>query len=243
MDTGILQLIRTAVVVVAVSTTMWGQESGTPPCIPDQEFQPQLVENPKHTVTFRCKNATAFDLIKAVGIQTRIPIGVILGRNPDSLMTPVRPYDLKRMPAMDALSLAVRGTGYFLKQEDGVELAVAGDLSNRQKRLLTHQFVDFAPGAGKSMAILGRMLTEWLRAAVNPRHGFAGSILGSTNDERITLRVAGNASTEQIANQIVSQGSKGMWVFRADADQPSGYSTDSIEIQPYQHYTNAPLGP
>lgn len=82
------------------------------------------------------------------------------------------------------------------------------------------------------------MLTVWLRAVVDPTSGSFSSILGSTNDERLTLKVAPVAATEEIANQIVSLGSKGMWVFRVGASPLSGVSAVHVDIESYQHYTN-----
>jgi hypothetical protein len=80
----------------------------------------------------------------------------------------------------------------------------------------------------------------WLRAVVDPTAGSGASILGSTNDERLTLKVAPVATTEGIANQIVSLGSKGMWIFRVGASPLSGVSEVDVDIESYQHYTNLP---
>jgi hypothetical protein len=59
------------------------------------------------------------------------------------------------------------------------------------------------------------------------------------NEERFTFESAPAATTEEIADAIVSLGSKGMWVFKADASSPSGILTDQVVIEPYQHYSNA----
>jgi len=48
------------------------------------------------------------------------------------------------------------------------------------------------------------------------------------------------ATTEEIANRIVSLGSKGMWILTMDAFERDGERTDDVEIKPYQHYSNLP---
>jgi hypothetical protein len=80
----------------------------------------------------------------------------------------------------------------------------------------------------------------WIRAAVDHETGFGGSILGSTNDERFTLGAIPVATTEELANRIVSQGSRGLWILRMDAFARDGEWTDDVEIEPYQHYSNLP---
>jgi hypothetical protein len=80
----------------------------------------------------------------------------------------------------------------------------------------------------------------WMRAAVHPEIGFSASILGSTNDEKFTLKAPPSSSTEQLANIIVSLGSKGLWMLRAAPDYSDDVSHDKVEIEPYQHYSNKP---
>ena len=90
------------------------------------------------------------------------------------------------------------------------------------------------------MVKLGFELTMWIRMEVDHETGFGGSILGSTNDERFTLGAMPAATTEEIANRIVSLGSKGMWILTMDAFERDGERTDDVEIKPYQHYSNLP---
>jgi hypothetical protein len=71
-----------------------------------------------------------------------------------------------------------------------------------------------------------------MRAAIDPQAGFGASIGGATNDERFSLKAIPWATTEEIADRIVSPGSKGMWIFRADAYPPTGASTDEVVIEP-----------
>jgi hypothetical protein len=220
--------------------SLWGQGGDTPACLPRDEFAPVLVKNPEMKVTFKCDHATPLELIRAVGFQTRLPIGLVLGRDLDALSKTKHSYDLDNADARPALLKAIEGTGYSIENENQVVVIIAGDLAPRQRDLLAHRYSNFRTNLDGTMVDFGTTLEMWMRdaVAVDPKRGYGMSILGSTNDERFALRVPHLATTEEIANQIVSQGSRGMWVFTVSASTPTDGSADSINIEPYQHYSN-----
>jgi hypothetical protein len=80
----------------------------------------------------------------------------------------------------------------------------------------------------------------WMQAELDHVPGFGGSILYSPDDERFTLGDIRLATTAELANRIVSLGSKGMWTLTTDAFQRDGEWTDSVKIEPYQGYSNRP---
>jgi hypothetical protein len=90
------------------------------------------------------------------------------------------------------------------------------------------------------MVELGVQLTMWMLTEIDGVTGFAGSILGATNDERFTFGAMAPSTTEEIANRIVSLGSKGMWILTMNPFDRTGERTDGVEIKPYQHYSNLP---
>jgi hypothetical protein len=232
------EMLRTFAVIVLIgynSILLNEQRKG---CLSEQEFAPVAVNNPGSKVTFKCDRATPLDLIRATGRQTRIPIGLVLGRNPGILSKAAHSYDLEKVDARFALLEAIQGTGYSLNEENNVLVLIAGDLAPRQRRLLTQPYADFKPGTGMTMVELGVSLTMWMRVAVDPTMGFGASISGSTNDERFNVEGTLSGTTEEIANRIVSLGTKGMWILRVDPRPSSSGSTDEIEIDPYQHYSN-----
>ncbi|HEX5233877.1 MAG TPA: hypothetical protein VFW25_00960 [Silvibacterium sp.] len=204
------------------------------------EFAPLLVNNAGSTVTFKCAHATPLDLIRATGQQTRFPIGVVLGEDLDALSKPVRSYDLENVNARDALLEAIQGTTFSLREENHVAILFGGDITRRQQQLLMHRYAYFNPSQGATTVELGAYLNEWMWAAINPAQGSLSSIGGSLNDERFTLTPMKEATTEEIANRIVSLGSKGMWIFRVAAFHPTDASADQIEVESYQHYSNRP---
>jgi len=208
-------------------------------CAARGEFAPALASNPGSMVTFKCDRATPLDVVRSVGRQTRIPIGIVLGEDPRALSKSSRAFDLENVDAKLALLTAIQGTGYSLKEENHVMVLVAGDLTLRQTSLLAYSFSGFNPEPDQTMVGLGVYLTELMRAAADPRRGFGASISVSSNEERFTLEGTPAASTEEIADRIASLGSKGMWIFGADASATSRASTDEVVIEPYQHYSNS----
>jgi hypothetical protein len=245
-------MLRTFAVIVLIAYSgicLNGQSNETKGCLSQQEFAPVVVNNPESKVTFRCDRATPVDLIRATGRQTRIPIGLVLGPNPGIFSKAEHSYDLEKVDARFALLEAIQGTGYTLIEENNLLVLIAGDLSPRQRQLLTQPYAGFRPGAAMTMVGLGVQLTMWMRVAIHPTVGFGASIPGSTNDERFNVEETWSGTTEEIANRIVSLGTKGMWILRADPSPSSNGSTsdgstDEIEIDPYQHYSNmASTGP
>jgi hypothetical protein len=208
-------------------------------CGAREEFAPVVVENPDSRVTFKCHRATPLDLIYAIGRQTRIPIGIALGLDASVLSKPTRSYDLENVGARLALQEAIQDTGYMLEEENHVTVLVAGDLTARQQDLLTYAYSDFGPVSNQTMVELGAMLTGWMLGKIDHASGYGGSILESTNDERFSLKETPGATTEEIADSIVSLGSKGMWILKANAF-PTRSPSDRIVIEPYQHYSNLP---
>jgi hypothetical protein len=206
--------------------------------VTNQELKPVLVANPEGRVTFQCEHATPLDLVHAIGRQTRHPIGIVVGRDAKALSRTARRYDVQKVDGWSALQIAVEGTGYSLQPEHGVWELIAGDLTPRQSGVLLLRLTDFRSGPNATMVFLGVQLVMWIGAALHPESGYAGSILGSTNDEVFTIAPIASTTVEELADRIVSMGSKGMWILRLGSDDPSAPGDDAIEIDPYQHYPN-----
>lgn len=201
-----------------------------------------MVANPFSIVTFQCKGATRLELIRAVGRQTRIPIGVAMGQDAGTLEKTKQTYDLAGVDAKTALQEAIAETGYSLEERDGVIVLMAGDMTPYQRELLTYRLKDFGGGRDRTVADLDFQLNMWLDAAINPdKPGYGASIGGSSNDERFTIKTISDGTVEAMANRIVSLGSKGMWIFSAEGIAAAGSPWQRIVIDSYQHYSNRPL--
>jgi hypothetical protein len=223
----------TAPMPIAMQSALAAKSSGTAPT-------PHPTVNDTSTVNYTKDETTPFDLVIAVAKQTQVAIGLVLGQYPDALHAP-RSYDLRDVDARTALLEAVRGTGYFLKEKSGVFEIYAGDLTSRQRDLLTHRYQNFASNPSSTMVNLGVDLTIWMYAVIDPDHGFAASVLSSTSDETFNLGVIPSATTEEIANRIVTLGSKGMWIFRVAGSPTLSDSTDEVEVFSYQHCADLPM--
>jgi hypothetical protein len=120
-----------------------GQSNAAQGCVEKQEFATVLVESSGAKVTFKCKEATPLDLIRATAFQTRIPIGLAMGRDRGVLEEAKRSFDLQNVDARSALLDALRDTDYTITEENGVLVLMAGDMTARQRALLTYQYSDF----------------------------------------------------------------------------------------------------
>jgi hypothetical protein len=236
-------MTRCAIPLVLICTALfsaWAQNQGLQRCSASAQFEPALVSNPEAKVTFACRNATALELIESTGRQSRKPIGIVLGEDPDLLSKTKRSYRLLGVDAMSALLEAVAGTSYTVGKSDVGFLLIAGDLTSRQRQVLTHKFADFPGGSNATMSELENSLTMWIEGEFDHPTSFVASILGSTNDETLTLGALPPSTAQQIADRIVSLGSKGLWILTIDPFQRTSGWTDEIKIEPYQHYSNLP---
>jgi len=202
--------------------------------------QLQDPSKPLSSITFIAKKATAYDLILAVARQSRVPIGIVVGQDQKALFGTTRAYKVKEEAPREALMEATVGTGYSLEEVGGVFVFSAGDLTSRQYQLLTHSYENFGSNAPQTMALLSATLNMWLKFAsdeeTGQRAGYGGSILGSLDDEEFVIKPLPSANTEQIANRIVTLGSKGMWIFRVAPTTPADSTGDEITIKPYQEF-------
>jgi hypothetical protein len=156
----------TAPLVILVSCNaicLSGQSIAEQGCVEKQEFAPVVVENSGVKVTFQCKEATPLELIRATAFQTRIPIGLAMGRDRGVLEETKRSFNLRAVDARSALLDALRDTDYTIREENGVLVLMAGDMTGRQWDLLTHQYSDFKSESNSTMVELGVGLTMWMR--------------------------------------------------------------------------------
>ena len=229
-----------ALILISAFLSARAESARSQGCSMGPRFEPVLVSNPGEKVTFACRDATALELIESTGRQTRVPIGIVFGQDPTVLSKTKRSYRLFDVDVMSALLEAVAGTGYKVGRSERGFLLIAADLNARQRQILTHKFADFPGASNATMPELANSLTMWIEGEFDHPTVFMSSILGSTNDEQLTLRALPPSTAQQIADKIVSLGSRGMWILTMDAVQRTSGWTDGIKIEPYQHYSNLP---
>jgi len=174
--------------------------------------QEQEQMKPINLVTFVSSDASPLDAVIATALQTHAPVGIALGERQKILCESKHHFEIKGETQRDSLVDALRGTGYSLREEQGVLVVVPPDLTPFQQELLSHHFDAFS-AAGRTMAGLGAQLTGslWLEAGL--AEGVGGSTLFSLSAKKYTLTTPAS-STEEIANMIVSLKPKGVWVFK-----------------------------
>lgn len=231
-----------ALVVLMVGVSgLHAQGASSLACWAEQENKPRLVANPSSTVTFKCRDTTRLALIRAVGRQTRIPIGVAMSEDAAILTKTREHYDLVGVDAKTALREAIVGTGYSLKEKDGVLVLMAGDMTAYQRKLLTYRLRNFHLGSDDTVTYMNFKLNMWLDAEIDPKTGYAADMLGQTDDEKLPNEVIAEGTVESIANRIVSFGSNGMWIFSAEAVPTKGSPMERMIFESYQHFSNRPL--
>ena len=116
------------VLVCSALFSVWAQPPESQGCSVGPQFEPALGSNLKAEVTFGMSRCDRAELIESIGRQTRIPIGVVLGKDPDLLSKTRRTYRVFDLSMKSALLEAVTGTGYTVSESDAGFLLTAGVL-------------------------------------------------------------------------------------------------------------------
>ena len=198
----------------------------------------QVSHPPEATVSFVSQNASASQMITAITQQTCVPIGIVPGLHPGALGSERRAFNMEKMPVQQALEEVVADIGYRVERKNGVYLLIAYDATAQQLELLAHRLERFG-GQKEELPLLQANLANRMGNAVDPVGGYAGSILSSADDERLSLPVMHDASVEEIANRIVTLGSKGMWKANIPAEERLHFGNVAIEFTSYQRYACA----
>jgi len=188
--------------------------------------------DPPH-VTFVARDATALHAILQMAQQTRQPLGIIFGENPQRLCEIHHAFQIRTGQIRDALDQAILDTGYSIRDEDDILILQPPDLISWQQTLLDYHYESFSQEEPVPMSYLAAQLTGWMWAAADPAQGYGGSILHSLDDEKVHLGTINGESTEQIANRIVNLGSKGVWMLKPNTPNPKGPTDEQISIDSY----------
>ena len=207
-------------------------------CLPQWRLTPVIIKNDEDRVTFRCADASPLDLIRAVGFQTRLPIGIVLGADDGILSTPGHSYNLKHVEAKVAIAEALRHSDYSMKVEEGVIVLTPAHLTSSKQSVLKQPVHDFGPFASVRMADLESALNHALASRTDETGGSISSIPGPSSEQQYPFRVPDDASVITIANRIVSVGSKGLWCLTVAPIEGANTFKLNFEITAYEHYTN-----
>jgi hypothetical protein len=175
------------------------------------------------------RNATLLETITAVGLQTHVPIGVVLGGKDDVLCKTRRSFSFKDTPPRSALEQAASLVNYSVEERNGVLLLTAPDVTAHQRQWLTHRFERF-PAEARTMHLLSADLSGWLWSEVDHGGSWGTSIGDSAQAYKIDLPLLENMTTEEIADRVVTTGPGGMWILHATPGVPHGFEDDRIDF-------------
>lgn len=152
-----------------------------------------------------------------LGTDTHTPIGIVLDVNkPEQLCQQYRQITVLDRPISAFLHELLSRSDYSWAANGGVIVVQPISLSHDASQVLSMKFDKFG-AMQTTMQGLRINLAGWIYSRLHPEAGFAGNILSSPDAEQFPMDVR-DASVEQILNQIVSLGSKGIWLFRLRRD-------------------------
>ena len=181
-------------------------------------------------IDFSFENLKPQDAITLIGLQTHIPIAIVLGEDTSALCSRSDSYSLHNVTPRYALEQVAQTVGYAVEERDGVIMLMAPDLITHTRDLLTHRFEQFDAGGKVTMHLMSATLTGWLWVEVDQAGGWGYSIGDSTQAYTITLPASSNVTTQEIADKVIKTGMGGMWILRAKAARDPDLQGDRIEF-------------
>ncbi|KAA6462101.1 hypothetical protein DYQ86_10810 [Acidobacteria bacterium AB60] len=185
------------------------------------------------TVTFVAEDKAAIGAIRSIALQSRVPLGIALGRDWTRLCVETQSFKLVDLNPERALMEIASKTGFTLKKDGRALVLEAPDLESWQRDLLDHQFDSYPAESNVTMAGLGATLSMWVKMEVGTVHTVAGSILSSKDSHRFSLGAIRSASVERLADRIVSLNGGGVWMLRPDKRNPRSANEEEIRVFSY----------
>jgi hypothetical protein len=177
-------------------------------------------------------HATPLELIREIGLQTRVPIGIIPGQDANALCKSKSTFVFLGDDPRDALDAIAQQVHFTLNQEDGVFVLTAPDVTPHQRDVLDHRFRMYRTGRKMIVQVISVQLSEALWAAYTKPTvaGFAGSIPSSVDAPKISLPpVLHNVTAQDIATLVVKSGPGGIYLSHISPARVS--SSDDLKIQ------------
>ena len=186
--------------------------------------------------------ATPLETLEQIGLQTRVPIGIIPGKDPGALCRTKTTIVLLGEDPRNALDAIAQQLHYTLNQEDGVFLLAAPDVTPHQRDVLDHRFRVYRTGRKSIVQMISVQLSEALWSAFGKPTPAASarSVYHSVNAHSVDApsvdapkialpRVLHDVTAQDIAGLVVKAGSQGIYLSRI---QPSRIaSPDDLMIQ------------
>jgi hypothetical protein len=224
-----------------------------------QAAAPPVPPAPAPALVNLSERATALAALGEIGLQTRVPIGIIPGADAGALCRTKTTFVFLGEDPRSALDAMAQQLHYTLNQEDGVYLLSAPDVTQHQLDVLDHRFGVYRTGRKLTVQTISMRLSEALWAAlVKPaksasyghggavshsvaRHSVAGHSVAahsvgaySVDATKISLPpVLHDVTTEEIAGLVVKSGPGGMYLSRIQPSRMASAEDLKIQISSY----------
>jgi hypothetical protein len=180
--------------------------------------------------------ATALETLAEIGLQTRVPIGIIPGKDPGALCRTKTTFIFLGEEPRNALEGVAQQLHYTLNQEDGVFLLTAPDVTPHQNDVLQHRFPVYRTGRKSIAQMISVDLREalWVAFSKPAAYGYGGSIYHSVDAPKISLPpVLHNVTAQEIAGLTVKTTPGGIYLSRIDPSRVASPDDLTIQISSY----------
>lgn len=171
-----------------------------------------------------------------IGLQTRVPIGIIPGKDAGALCRTKTTFVFLGEDPRTALDAMAQQLHYTLNQEDGVFLLTAPDVTPHQRDVLEHRFRIYRSGRKSMVQLISVQLSEALWSAFGtPSHsGYGGSIYHSVDAPKISLPpVLRNVTAQDIATLVVKSSPGGIYLSRVNPSRVDTPGDLKIQLESY----------
>jgi hypothetical protein len=214
-----------------------------------QTTAPPVPPAPAPALVNLSERATALAALGEIGLQTRVPIGIIPGEDAGALCRTKTTFVFLGEDPRSALDAMAQQLHYTLNHEDGVYVLSAQDVTQHQRDVLEHRFRVYRTGGKSMVQTISTRLSEALWAAlVKPAKpassGHGGSISHSVHGHsvgaysgdapKISLPpVLHDVTTQEIAGLVVKSGPGGMYLSRIHPSRMASAEDLKIQISSY----------
>jgi hypothetical protein len=219
-----------------------------------QTTAPPVPPAPAPALVNLSERATALAALGEIGLQTRVPIGIIPGEDAGALCRTKTTFVFLGEDPRSALDAMAQQLHYTLNQEDGVYVLTAPDVTQHQRDILEHRFRVYRTGGKSTVQTISMRLSEALWVALvkpakpaSSSHGgsvshsvYAHSVAGhsvdtySVDTPRISLPpVLHDVTTQEIAGLVVKSGPGGMYLSRIQPSRMASAEDLKIQISSY----------
>jgi hypothetical protein len=198
-----------------VRRRLWGAAALLVGVLAQGQTQESVPPANESLVNLSTHDTTALATITQIGLQTRSPVGIISGRDLNSLCRLQYTFVLLGQSPENALLAVAQQIHYALSRDHGVFLLTAPDVTPHQQAVLRYRMRIFRSGKRDVAQSIGSRLSVALWIAMNSKAsgGVGGSTQHSVDAPRISLPpVLRDVTPLEVANRVVTLSPGGLYV-------------------------------